>query len=48
MFRTIQSQNESNGMRTFDTQLRNLLRKRMITQKTAMEFAIDKANINLG
>ena len=48
MFRTIQAQNESTGMRTFDNQLRNLLRKRMITQKTAMEFAIDKANINVG
>ena len=45
MFRTIQAQNEANGMRTFDNQLKNLLKKRMITQKTAMEFAIDKANI---
>ncbi len=45
MFRTIQAQNEANGMRTFDNQLKNLLKKRMITQKTASEFAIDKANI---
>ena len=48
MFRTIQAQNESTGMRTFDNQLRNLLRKRMIAQKTAMEFAIDKTNITVG
>ena len=48
MFRTIQAQNEANGMRTFDNQLKALLKKRMITQKTAMEFAIDKANITVG
>ena len=48
MFRTIQGQNESNGMRTFDNQLKTLMKKRMITQKTALEFAIDKANITVG
>lgn len=45
MFRSIQSQQESNGMRTFDAQLNNLLRKHSIAHKTAMEFAINKANI---
>ena len=48
MFRTIQSQNESIGMRTFDNQLKALLKKHVITQKTAMEFAMDKANITVG
>ena len=45
MFRTIQNQSEAVGMRTFDNQLRNLLRKKLITQKNAMDFAIDKTNI---
>jgi twitching motility protein PilT len=45
MFRTIQGNSESIGMRTFDNQLKNLLRRRVITQKTANEFAIDKNNV---
>ncbi len=47
MLRTIQSQNEAAGMMTFDKQLKSLLWKHMITQKTALEFAIDKTNINI-
>ncbi len=47
MFRTIQAKNEPAGMRTFDAQLVNMLRKHQITQKTAMEFAIDKNSIGL-
>lgn len=47
MFRTIQAQNEAHGMRTFDIQLTNLLKKHQITQKTALEFAIDKSNIQI-
>lgn len=42
MFRALQSQGEIAGMKTFDTQLTQLIRKRVINQKTAMEFAIDK------
>ena len=47
LFRTIQAQNEAAGMRNFDNQLKNLLRRHMISQKTALEFAIDKTNINI-
>ena len=45
MFRTLQAQGEATGMRTFDNQLRGLMQKKQITQKTAMEFAIDKGKI---
>ncbi len=44
MFRTLQTQSEATGMRTFDNSLKNLLKKKLITPKTAMEFAIDKTN----
>lgn len=47
MFRTIQSQNEAVGMRTFDNQLIGLLRRKQISQKTALEFAIDKSSITM-
>lgn len=42
MFRALQAQGEIAGMKTFDTQLSLLNRKRAITSKVAFEFAIDK------
>lgn len=42
MFRALQSQGEIAGMKTFDNQLTQLIRKRTINQRTALEFAIDK------
>jgi twitching motility protein PilT len=42
MFRALQSQGEIAGMKTFDSQLTSLVRKRSIDQRTALEFAIDK------
>lgn len=42
MFRALQGQGEIAGMRTFDSQLTALVRKRAIDHKTAVEFAIDK------
>ncbi len=42
MFRTIQSQKEADGMRSFDKQLQTLVGKKIISMKTAIEFAIDK------
>lgn len=42
MFRALQAQGEIAGMKTFDSQLLALIRKRVIEQKTAAEFAIDK------
>ena len=46
MFRALQGQGEIAGMKTFDSQLVTLTRKRVITQKTAIEFAIDKSRIS--
>lgn len=46
MFRALQGQGEIAGMRTFDSQLTKLIRKRVISQKTAAEFAIDKSRIS--
>lgn len=43
MFRAVQAQGETAGMKTFDSQLSTLVRKRVIEQKIAAEFAIDKA-----
>lgn len=45
MFRALQGQGEIAGMKTFDSQLTKLVRKRVITQKTAAEYAIDKSRI---
>ncbi len=45
MFRSLQAQNETIGMKTFDSQLAGLVRKRIISQKTAAEYAIDKSRI---
>lgn len=45
MFRTLQNQGEIAGMKTFDSQLAGLVRKRVVTQKTASEYAIDKSRI---
>jgi Tfp pilus assembly pilus retraction ATPase PilT len=42
MFRALQSQGDIAGMKTFDNQLTQLIRKRSINQRTAIEFAIDK------
>ncbi|MCK9456661.1 MAG: Flp pilus assembly complex ATPase component TadA [Candidatus Riflebacteria bacterium] len=42
MFRTLQSQGEIAGMKTFDSQLAELLRTGYITKKAAAEFSIDK------
>jgi twitching motility protein PilT len=46
MFRTLQGQGEIAGMKTFDSQLAALARKRVISQKTAVEYAIDKSRIS--
>lgn len=46
MFRTLQGQGEIAGMKTFDSQLAVLARKRVISQKTAVEYAIDKSRIS--
>lgn len=46
MFRALQGQGEIAGMKTFDSQLTHLVRKRVITQKTAAEYAIDKSRIS--
>jgi len=46
MFRALQGQGEIAGMRTFDSQLTKLIRRRVISQKTASEFAIDKSRIS--
>ncbi|GAB4276531.1 MAG: type IV pilus twitching motility protein PilT [Candidatus Rifleibacteriota bacterium] len=43
MFRALQSQGEIAGMKTFDSQLTQLVRKRAINHKVAIEYAIDKA-----
>ncbi len=45
MFRALQGQGEIAGMNTFDSQLTKLVRKRVITQKTAVEYAIDKSRL---
>ncbi|MBU1107391.1 MAG: Flp pilus assembly complex ATPase component TadA [Candidatus Riflebacteria bacterium] len=46
MFRALQGQGDTVGMKTFDSQLAALARKRVITQKTAAEYAIDKSRIS--
>jgi twitching motility protein PilT len=46
MFRALQGQGEIAGMKTFDSQLTRLVRKRVINQKTAADFAIDKSRIS--
>ena len=46
MFRALQGQGEIAGMKTFDSQLAHLVRKRIITQRVGAEFAIDKSRIN--
>ncbi|MFA5598609.1 MAG: hypothetical protein WDA26_13685, partial [Pusillimonas sp.] len=42
MFRTFQLQGEIAGMKTFDSQLAELLRTGYITKKAAAEFSVDK------
>ncbi len=46
MFRALQSQGEIAGMKNFDNQLSQMMRKRTVTQKTAIEFAIDKSRLS--
>ena len=46
MFRALQGQGEIAGMKTFDSQLAHLVRKRIISQKVGSEYAIDKSRIN--
>jgi len=48
MFRSLQGQGEIAGMKTFDSQLANLVRKRVVSQKSAADYAIDKARISTG
>jgi twitching motility protein PilT len=42
MFRALQGQGEIAGMKTFDSQLTNLVRKRQIDHAVGIDFAIDK------
>lgn len=46
MFRALQGQGEIAGMKTFDSQLAHLVRKRIVSQKVGSDFAIDKSRIN--
>ncbi len=46
MFRALQGQGEIAGMKTFDSQLAHLVRKRIISQRVGAEYAIDKSRIN--
>ena len=46
MFRALQGQGEIAGMKTFDSQLAHLVRKRIISQRVGSEYAIDKSRIN--
>ncbi|NCB40881.1 MAG: hypothetical protein EOM80_19170, partial [Erysipelotrichia bacterium] len=45
MFRTLQGQGEIAGMKTFDSQLVQLIRKRVVSQKVCAEYAIDKSRL---
>jgi len=46
MFRALQGQGEIAGMKTFDSQLAHLVRKRIVSQKVGSDFAIEKSRIN--
>ncbi|MDD3146723.1 MAG: ATPase, T2SS/T4P/T4SS family [Candidatus Riflebacteria bacterium] len=46
MFRALQGQGEIAGMKTFDSQLAHLVRKRIINQRVGSDYAIDKSRIN--
>jgi twitching motility protein PilT len=46
MFRALQGQGEIAGMKTFDSQLTMLVRKNLISPKTAFELAIDKSRFS--
>lgn len=46
MFRAIQEKGKASGMRTFDQQLIDMVSKRIISAKTAGEFATDKQKVN--
>lgn len=46
MFRALQGQGEIAGMKTFDSQLAHLVRKRIVSQKVGSDFTIDKSRIN--
>ena len=48
MFRALQGQGEIAGMKTFDSQLAHLVRKRIVSQKVGSDFAIDKSRSTPG